>query len=178
MKTGRCYRKVETVAEERAPTQTQEQVQAEAEERLDQHPEPAVVTLTPEECIERLNALRLVVMPMLEACHDQYSYMVRPGYPHIVDNIERGGVFGINLDPGFGAYFMTDGQSVYAEIHRVDLRTDTLSAANYEKFSGRPVQERIDLDFSGDLVRQARNVISRLLNAWTQQQTYLFRVDS
>lgn len=134
--------------------------------------------MTTEECIEILRQLRPVVMPMLEAFLERYAGRVRPGYPTLVDNIERGGVFGINLDPSFGAYFMTDGQSVYAEIHRVSLRTDTLSAANYEKFSGRPTQERIDLDLNGDLVRQSRNVISRLLNAWTQQQTFLFRVDS
>lgn len=134
--------------------------------------------MTPDECINQLQQLRPVVMPMLEACRDEYANRVRPGYPHIVDNIERGGVFGINLDPGFGAYFMTDGQSVYAEVHRVALRTDTLSAANYEKFSGRPSQDRIDLDLSADLIHQARNVISRMLNAWTQQQTFLFRVDS
>ncbi len=138
--------------------------------------------MTPAECIDQLKQLRSVVMPMLEACRDEYAGRGRPGYPHIVDNIERGGVFGINLDPGFGAYYMTDGSSVYAEIHRVALRTDTLSAANYEKFSGRPTQDRIDLDLEGDTgtlwIRQSRNVISRLLNAWTQQQTFLFRVDS
>lgn len=134
--------------------------------------------MTTAECLEILRQLRPVVMPMLEAFLERYTGRVRPGYPTLVDNIERGGVFGINLDPSFGAYFMTDGQSVYAEIHRVSLRTDTLSAANYEKFSGRPMQDRIDLDLDGDLVRQSRNVISRLLNAWTQQQTFLFRVDS
>src|SRR5690606_16055443 len=113
--------------------------------------------------------LRPVVMPMLEAFHERYTGRVRPGYPTLVDNVERGGVFGINLDPSFGAYFMTDGRSVFAEVHRISHRTDALSAANYEKFAGRPVHERIDLDLRGDIIRQARNVISRLLNAWTQQ---------
>ncbi|MEZ4522772.1 MAG: hypothetical protein R3A46_14165 [Thermomicrobiales bacterium] len=166
------------MAEERAPTDAQAQVQAEAESRLDQHPDPANGKLTPAECIDQLRQLRPVVMPMLEACKERYTGRVRPGYPTMVDNIERGGVFGINLDPSFGAYFMTDGETVFAEVHRVALRTDTLSAANYEKFGGRPTQDRIDLDLSGDLIRQSRNVISRLLNAWTQQQTFLFRVDS
>ena len=170
------------MAEERAPTPAQEQVQAEAESRLGAHraqqPEPVATTLTRDECIAQLKELRAGVMPMLDACRERYAERGRPGYPHIVDNIERAGVFGINLDPGFGAYFMTDGQSVYAEVHRVAHRTDTLSAANYEKFSGRPRQDRIDLDLDGDLVRQCRNVISRMLNAWTQQQTFLFRVDS
>jgi hypothetical protein len=166
------------MAEERAPTNAQEQAQTEAEDRLDQQPEAVETAMTLAECIDQLQQLRMVVMPMLEACRDEYAGRGRPGYPHLVDNVERGGVFGINLDPSFGAYFMTDGESVYAEIHRVALRTDTLSAANYEKFSGRPSQERVDLDLNGDLIRQSRNIISRLLNAWTQQQTFLFRVDS
>ncbi len=172
------------MAEERAPTNAQEQAQAEAESRADQHPDPVetATARTTEECIGQLQQLRSIVMPMLEAFRDQYTGRVRRGYPTLVDNVERGGVFGINLDPGFGAYFMTDGKSVYAELHRVAQRTDTLSAANYEKFSGRPLQERIDLDLDGDpgaeWVRQSRNIISRLLNAWTMQQTFLFRVDS
>jgi hypothetical protein len=170
------------VAEERAPSPAQEQAQAEAEalaeRRPDEAPPAEAKLMTPEECITQLKQLKMIAMPMLEACRERYENRVRTGYPTLVDNIERGGVFGINFDPGFGAYFMTDGQSVYGELHRVSLRTDTLSAANYEKFAGRPVQERIDLDLSGDVVRQTRNLVSRLLNAWTSQQTLLFRVVS
>ena len=140
--------------------------------------ETSTALMTVEDCIGQLQQLRAVVMPMIEACRDEYQDRCRPRHPYVIDNIERGGVFGINLDPGFGAYFMTDGQDVYGEIHRVDLRTDTLSAANYEKFSGRPALERIDLDLTGDLIRQSRNIISRLLSYWNQQQTNLFRVDS
>ena len=155
-----------------AEDQAQEHIQTEA----------STAVMNVEDCLGQLQQLRSVVMPMLEACRDEYAERCRPGYPYIVDNIERGGVFGISLDPGFGAHFMTDGQDVYAELHRVALRTDTLSAANYEKFSGAPVQERIDLDLSGDpgtlWVHQSRNIISRLLTHWNQQQTNLFRVDS
>lgn len=140
--------------------------------------EQATQEMTPEECIEKLGELRLAVMPMLEELKDEYTGRVRPGYPTLLDNVERGGVFGINLDPGFGFYIMTDGSSVYAEIHRVQLRTDALSAANYEKFSGRPVQERYDIDLNANAARQARNLISRLLTYWTTQQTFIYRVDS
>jgi hypothetical protein len=177
---------VKRVAEERAPSPAQQPAQAEAEATLERRPDetpaPTAAVMTPEECIAQLKQLRTIAMPMLEAFRERYAGRVRTGYPTLVDNVEHGGVFGINLDPGFGAYFMTDGRSVYAELHRVSLRTDTLSAANYEKFSGSPVQERIDLDLTGDpgthWVRQSRNLISRLLNAWTSQQTLLFRVDS
>lgn len=142
-------------------------------------PQQAVARdLTPEQAIEQLQDLRFYVMPILEAFKEQYEGRVRPGYPTLVDNVEHGGVFGINLDPGFGVYFMTDGTSVYAELHRVSLRNDTLSAANYEKFAGRPVQQRIALDLEGDIGTQSRNIVSRLLNAWNTQQTFIYRVDS
>ncbi|MFW6074963.1 MAG: hypothetical protein ACOC9Y_05160 [Chloroflexota bacterium] len=134
--------------------------------------------MTPEECIDRLQTLRRDVMPLLKAAKEQYTGRVRNGYPTLLDNVDRGGIFGINLDPGFGLYFMTDGAEVYAEIHRVHLRTDTLSAANYEKFAGRPQQERYEIDFDRNTVRQARNLLSHLLNYWTTQQTFVYRVDS
>lgn len=138
---------------------------------------PEKVTLTPEEAVAHLQQIRDQVMPMLEAVRRQYENRVRPGYPTMVDNVERGGVFGINLDPGFGLYFMTDGQEVYAELHYVSLRTDTLSAANYEKFAGRPVQERHEIDLNGPF-QQYRNLVSKLLNRWQTQQTFIYRVDS
>lgn len=138
----------------------------------------ARATMSPEECIAKLQDLRRGAMPMLDAAKEEYTGRVRNGYPTLIDNVERGGIFGLNLDPGFGLYFMTDGSDVYAEIHRVDLRTDTLSAANYEKFAGRPVQERYDIDFDQNAPRQARNLLSQLLNYWTGQQTFVYRVDS
>ncbi len=132
---------------------------------------------TPAECIAALEAMKDRIWPLLKATKAEYDDRVRPGYPILIDDIEVGGVFGLSLDPGFGVFFMTDGQRVFAELHRVALRTDTLSAANSEKFSGQPVQEHRDLDeMSGDL--ELRNLISELLNRWNNQQTAIFRVDS
>ncbi|MBA2452597.1 MAG: hypothetical protein H0V47_05465 [Chloroflexia bacterium] len=133
--------------------------------------------ITPAELVSRLETIRSRVLPILEATRAAYVGRVRNGYPTLIDNVQRGGVFGLNLDPGFGVYFMTDGQTLFAEIHRVSLRTDTLSAANYEKFSGSPVQDRREIDESwNDL--QFRNLISELLSLWNTQQTVVYRVDS
>lgn len=130
-----------------------------------------------EECLALLGAMRARLMPLLEATRAQYIGRLRNGYPRIVDNIERGGVFGLDFDPGFGIYFMTDGERVYAELHRVSLRVDTLSAANREEFAGRPVQQRFDLaDSWTDL--QLRNLVSELVSRWNWQQTAIYRVDS
>jgi hypothetical protein len=133
--------------------------------------------ISPADLVARLQAIRSRVMPILEATRKTYTGRVRNGYPTITDNVERGGVFGLNLDPGFGIYFMIDDKGLFAEIHRVSLRTDTLSSANREKFSGRPLQERYDIDESWTEA-QYRNLISELLNRWNTQQTVIYRVDS
>lgn len=133
--------------------------------------------ISPADLVARLETIRSRVMPILEATKRTYTGRVRNGYPTIVDNTQRGGVFGLNLDPGFGIYFMTDGQTLFAEIHRVSLRTDTLSSANSEKFSGAPLQERHDIDETWTEA-QFRNLISELLSRWNTQQTVIYRVDS
>lgn len=137
--------------------------------------EPA---MTPDEALDHLRRLRFSTMPILETLKQEYENRVRPGYPTLVDNVDHGGVFGINFDPGFGIFFMTDGSRVFAELHRVDLRTEALSAANYEKFSGRPAQQEFSIDVDGDAATQARKLISLLLHAWVNQQTFKYRVDS
>jgi hypothetical protein len=131
----------------------------------------------PQQRVAELAALRLRVMPILTALKDEYEKRTARGYPVIVDNVERAGVFGIDLAPGFGLYFMTDGTSLFADLHGTRLRTDALSSANAEKFSGRPETERFDIDSTWEEHR-FRDLISRLLSRWNTQQTRLYRVDS
>ncbi len=138
---------------------------------------PQTTALSPAELITELERIRERVLPILEATRGAYVGRVRNGYPTIIDNVQRGGVFGLNLDPGFGVYFMTDGQTLFAEIHRVSLRTDTLAAANREKFAGTPVQDRREVDVSWSNF-QFRDLISELLSRWNTQQTVIYRVDS
>lgn len=127
--------------------------------------------------VARLETLRARVMPLLEAVKDEYTGRSTFGYPVIIDNIERSGVFGITLSPGFGLYFMTDGTNLYAETHWMQLRIDALSMANTEKFAGRPEILREDIDERFNLP-DARRLVSRLQNRWNRQQTRIYRVDS
>jgi len=132
---------------------------------------------TTSDVLARLNAIRATVLPILQAIQREYAARGREGYPKLVDNVERGGVFGLNLDPGYGVYFLTDGSDIWAELHHVSLRTDTLSAANVEKFGGEPAQTRREL--GGDWTDlQYRNLVSELLSTWNYQQLMIFRVDS
>jgi hypothetical protein len=140
-------------------------------------PAAPTAVANPQERIAELAALRLRVMPILNALKGEYEKRTRRGYPVIVDNVERAGVFGIDLDPGFGLYFMTDGTSLFAELHGTHLRTDALSSANAEKFAGRPEFTRFDIDATWEEHRY-RDLISRLLSRWNTQQTRLYRVDS
>ena len=127
--------------------------------------------------ISRLNELRSQVLPLLNAVADEYRGRATIGYPVIIDNVERGGVFGITLSPNFGLYFMTDGTDLFTETHWMQLRVDALSMANTEKFAGRPEILREDIGDDYDF-RDARRTMSRLQNRWNRQQTRIYRVDS
>lgn len=132
---------------------------------------------SPQELVAELESIRARVLPILQATKDRYEGRVRGGFPTIIDNVNRGGIFGLTLDSGFGIYFQTDGQHLFAELHLTHLRTDTLSAANAEKFAGRPEIDRIDIDGSWD-VHRYRDLVSRLLMRWNSQQTRTYRTDS
>lgn len=125
----------------------------------------------------RLETLRSRIMPLLEAVKAEYTGRATIGYPVIVDNIERSGVFGITMSPGFGLYFMTDGTNLFAETHWMQLRIDALSMANTQRYGGRPEENREEIDENFALP-DARRLVSRLQNRWNRQQTRLYRVDS
>ncbi len=127
--------------------------------------------------IAELERLRDRVLPILQAARQEYIGRVRTGYPMIVDNVRRGGIFGMHLDPGYGVFFMTDGERLFAELHFTSLRWDTLSAANAEKFAGKPVIEQYDIDSSWS-EREARNLFAELLSKWNYQELRIYRTDS
>ena len=137
----------------------------------------AAPSMSPTELVARLSAIHDRVMPILDSVRHEYAPRVQGGYPTLVDNVQRGGIFGISFSPNFGAYFMTDGEKLYAELHTMAQRTDTLSNANAEKFGGHPniIQREID-DTWTDL--HFRNFVSELLSKWNFQQTRIYRVDS
>jgi hypothetical protein len=141
-------------------------------------PEQTVATAaSPEMLVARLADIRARVMPILLSIKTEYTGRTRDGYPSIVDNVERGGVFGLNLDPGWAVYVMTDGASLFAELHETSLRTDTLSMANVEKFAARPQIDRREIDETWQ-DRDFRNLVSELLHGWNYQQLRIYRVDS
>lgn len=141
----------------------------------DETTEPAAAS--PESLVAQLEAIRARVMPILQSIKTEYTGRTRDGYPSIVDNVPRGGVFGLTLDPGWAVYVMTDGKTVFAELHKTSLRTDTLSMANVEKFAAQPTIDQREID---ETWRDSdfRNLVSELLHAWNYQQLRIYRVDS
>ena len=141
----------------------------------------AVASLPPQRSVEELIAAltqaRNRVLPIMQQVVAEYEGRTRRGYPRVIDNVERGGVFGLTLDPGYAVYILTDGTAIFAELHATHPRSDTLSAANVEKFAGRPTITRMDVDETWN-DRDYRNLISMLLNRWNYQQLRVFRVDS
>jgi hypothetical protein len=127
--------------------------------------------------IEALSQLRAVIMPMLEAVKKTYTGRVQTGYPMIVDNVQRGGYFGIALDTGYGLYFSTDGERVWADLRYISERTDTLADGSTEKFAGKPVFERFEVEPFWP-ARCYRDIVVLLLAHWNMRQSLIFRTDS
>ena len=118
------------------------------------------------------------MLPMLHVVGAEYDTRTEPGYPVVFDNVEEGGYFGINLDPGYGLYIMmTDGQQITAQINIIGWRTDVRSSANKEKFTSLPFDgvRPINNAMSDG---QLRNLISELLFHWNRQPLNIRTSDS
>lgn len=126
--------------------------------------------------LDELAALRERMLPMLRVIAKEYETRTDPGYPVVLDNLE-GGYFGIMLDPQYGLYVMTDGESVFAQISMVGWRTDVRSSANKEKFTSLPFDGRrpISSEMSDS---QLRNLLAELQLHWNTQPLMIRVTDS
>lgn len=127
--------------------------------------------------LEELRTLRDRLLPMLQIVGAEYDTRTEPGYPVVFDNVENGGYFGINLDPGYGLYIMTDGQQIVAQLNIIAWRTDVRSSANKEKFASLPFDgvRPVNNEMSDG---QLRNLISELLSHWNRQPLNIRTSDS
>ena len=126
--------------------------------------------------LEAVQSIRGRILPMLRYVATEYSERVPPGYPNIVDTPDRG-VVGLELDPNFSLYFVTDGTQAFIDLAYRDPRTDARSSASREKFAGSPNVDRRPLDPA--ISDQAlRNLISELMSRWNFQPTLINITDS
>jgi hypothetical protein len=123
-----------------------------------------------------LNALGDRLLPMLEVVASQYRHRTPNGYPKIVDQPERGTI-GIYLDPSHALNFMSDGESIFAELTARSSRTDARSSAGRAKFSGMPFNDRRQI--APDVTDQElRNLLSELLSRWNTQPNLIHITDT
>lgn len=127
--------------------------------------------------LDELSLLRDRMVPMFEALTEEWNNRTEAGYPVIFDNVESGGYFGVNLDPGYGLYVMIDEGQIVAQLNVIAWRTDVRSAANREKFSSLPAGG-IKQVSAGMSDNELRNMISELLAHWNVQPLVIRVTDS
>lgn len=122
--------------------------------------------------MQELQGIRDRILPMMEHAAEQYRDRVAPGYPVIVDEVDRGTV-GIELDPNFALYITSDGQGLSAEVYRRLSRTDNRANAGRQKYGGAPLSDRRPLPADVD-DQTLRNLIAELKNYLNGQPGYLY----
>ncbi|MER3437632.1 MAG: hypothetical protein C4346_08615 [Chloroflexota bacterium] len=126
--------------------------------------------------VDVLQSIRDRVLPMFDVVAEEYRTRVPPGYPIIVDDPERGEV-GLELDPNYALYFVSDGSGTYAELRFPLPRSDARSSASREKFSGLPYISRRPV--APEISDQGlRNLIAELMSRWNYQPMIIHITDT
>jgi hypothetical protein len=126
--------------------------------------------------VEALRDVRERVLPMLRFAAQEYRHRTPDGYPVVVDAVDAGMV-GLELDPSYSLYLVTDGDRLYADFFYRSARTDARSSASREKFSGLPFDDRRPL--AADVSDQSlRNLIAELMSRWNSQPGIIHITDS
>jgi hypothetical protein len=116
------------------------------------------------------------MLPMLRLTADEYRVRTPNGYPVVVDAVDEGTI-GIEIDPSYSLYIVSDGTDVYADLYYRSSRADARSSASREKFAGMPSNDRRPLppDPSDQLLR---NLIAEIMNRYNGQPGIIHITDS
>ncbi|MDP9363646.1 MAG: hypothetical protein M3Q10_05375 [Chloroflexota bacterium] len=126
--------------------------------------------------VRQLEWVRERVLPMLRLAVDEYRHRTPESYPVVVDDPDNGTV-GIELDPNFALYFVTDGDEVHADFYYRSARNDARSSASRQKHGGLPFTDRRPLP--PDVSDQAlRNLLAELMSRWNFQPGVIDITDS
>jgi hypothetical protein len=114
--------------------------------------------------------------PMLEQVKDDYQGRVPDGYPTISRDTSRGN-YGIQLDPSFALYLVSDGEGLFADFTYRSSRTDARSSASREKFSGMTIFDRRPIEHTiSD--QELRNLLAELLARFNTQPLLIHITDT
>ena len=126
--------------------------------------------------VQQLESVRERVLPMLRFAAEEYRHRTPEGYPVVVDDPESGTV-GIELDPNFALYFVSEGDRVYSDLYYRSFRNDARSSASREKYGGLPFSDRRTLSPDAS-DQQLRNLIAELMSRWNFQPGVIHITDS
>lgn len=126
--------------------------------------------------IAQLAHIRDRLLPMLAFAAEEYRHRTPPGYPVVVDAVDRGMV-GLELDASYALYVVADSDGLYADMYRQSPRNDTRSSASRQKHAGLPFHDRRPLDVNVS-DQSLRNLIAELMSNWNFQPGIIHITDS
>ncbi|MEZ4504314.1 MAG: hypothetical protein R2848_00335 [Thermomicrobiales bacterium] len=114
--------------------------------------------------------------PMLEQVQADYKNRVPRGYPTISRDAARGN-YGIQIDPNFALFIVSDGEQLYADMTYRSSRTDARSSASREKFAGMTIFDRRPIAATiSD--QELRNLLAELLARFNMQPLLIHMTDA
>ncbi len=128
------------------------------------------------ESVEQVAQVRDRLLPMLAFAAEEYRHRTPPGYPIVVDAVDRGMV-GLELDASYALYVVADSDGLYADMYRQSPRNDTRSSASRQKHAGLPFHDRRPLDPNVS-DQSLRNLIAELMSLWNFQPGIIHITDS
>lgn len=126
--------------------------------------------------VQQVQSIRDRILPMLRHVAEDYRTRVPSGYPQVLDSPEQG-LIGIQLDPSYSLYIVTDGDQLFAEFNFRSPRNDARSSAGREKFSGTPIRDRRPIS-SAISDQGLRNLISELMSRFNFQPMIIHITDT
>ena len=126
--------------------------------------------------VEILSGIRDRMLPMLRLVASEYGPSTPSGYPVIVDALAEGTV-GIEIDPNYALYVVSDGQDIYADLYYRSHRADARTSASREKFAGQPTNDRRPLS-PAPSDQTLRNLIAEIMSRYNVQPGIIHITDS
>lgn len=126
--------------------------------------------------VELLSGIRNRMLPMLRLAADEYHPRTPAGYPVVVDTVAEG-TLGIEIDPSYALYLVTEGQAIYADLYYRSHRADARSSASREKFSGQPTNDRRPLP-PAPTDQALRNLLAEIMSRYNAQPGIIHITDS
>lgn len=132
--------------------------------------------MSTEQLAFQLSGIANRIEPMLEQVQQDYQHRVPAGYPTISRDTARGN-FGIQLDPSFALFLVSDGEQLYADLTYRSSRSDARSSASREKFAGMTISDRRPI--SATITDQElRNLLAELLARFNMQPLLIHMTDT